>query len=82
MDASIAAGSASVAAAGGDSGAVATAGAVDVRVAVIGNVDSGKSTLVGCLTKVGWSVLPVWCVFGPCATPLNAGVNGGLAASD
>lgn len=25
---------------------------VDVRVAVVGNVDSGKSTLVGCLTKV------------------------------
>ncbi len=31
----------------------ATVGApVDVRVAVVGNVDSGKSTLVGCLTKV------------------------------
>jgi hypothetical protein len=25
---------------------------VEVRVAVVGNVDSGKSTLVGCLTKV------------------------------
>jgi GTPase len=52
MDTSISTASASVAAGGGDSGTVTTGGAVDVRVAVIGNVDSGKSTLVGCLTKV------------------------------
>ena len=24
----------------------------EIRIAVIGNVDSGKSTLVGCLTKI------------------------------
>lgn len=37
---------------GVDGATVNPGGAVDVRVAVIGNVDSGKSTLVGCLTKV------------------------------
>ena len=34
------------------SGATTHHGVIEVRVAVVGNVDSGKSTLVGCLTRL------------------------------